>query len=136
MSMPLPRSEIVPRRALKMKSQSTVAATQGFVYLGTGLWPLLQIESFVAVTGPKTDLWLVYTVGVIATVIGATLFTAVWMGRVLPEIVVLAVGTALAFAAIDIIFVSRGVIDSIYLADAVMELLFVCWWGVAARTRE
>jgi hypothetical protein len=36
----------------------------------------LNIRSFQAVTGPKTDLWLVQTVGVLVTVIGLTLCLA------------------------------------------------------------
>ena len=39
------------------------------VYLATGLWPLFNIESFQQVTGPKTDLWLVRTVGVLVDLI-------------------------------------------------------------------
>jgi hypothetical protein len=34
----------------------------------TGLWPLVSIGTFQQVTGPKTDLWLVKTVGVLIAV--------------------------------------------------------------------
>src|SRR5438270_11614006 len=36
---------------------------QGVYYLLTGVWPLVSIDTFQMVTGPKTDLWLVQTVG-------------------------------------------------------------------------
>jgi hypothetical protein len=42
-----------------------LAARQGVYYLLTGVWPLPSIGSFQRVTGPKTDLWLVRTVGVL-----------------------------------------------------------------------
>jgi 8-oxo-dGTP pyrophosphatase MutT (NUDIX family) len=47
-----------------------------YFYLLTGIWPLLHIQSFQSVTGPKTDLWLVKTAGVLITVIGAVLMMA------------------------------------------------------------
>lgn len=49
---------------------SVVAALQGLFYLATGVWPLIHIDSFLAVTGSKTDLWLVYTVGLLVSVVG------------------------------------------------------------------
>ena len=47
-----------------------LALLQGIFYVATGVWPLIDIVSFQVVTGPKTDLWLVKTVGVLVTVIG------------------------------------------------------------------
>lgn len=114
---------------------TTVAAVQGVFYLATGVWPLVHAESFLAVTGPKTDLWLVYTVGVLVAVVGAVLLRAASSGRTTPEVVLLAVGSALALAAIDAIFVSRGVIPPVYLADAAVEVLLVVWWGAAVSRR-
>jgi hypothetical protein len=42
-----------------------VALAQGAYYLLTGVWPLLSLRTFELVTGPKTDDWLVRTVGVL-----------------------------------------------------------------------
>ena len=36
---------------------------QGVYYVVSGAWPLVHIDSFQKVTGRKTDLWLVHTVG-------------------------------------------------------------------------
>jgi hypothetical protein len=107
-----------------------VAAVQGAFYLLTGLWPLLSLQSFLAVTGPKTDLWLVYTVGVLIAVIGATLLSASVRGRITLEIGVLGVGSAVVLAGIDLIFVARGVISWVYLLDAIAEAVLVGWWVV------
>src|SRR4051794_29647533 len=84
---------------------SAVAAVQGLFYVATGLWPLFDIDSFQAVTGAKTDLWLVYTVGVLVAVVGCVLLSASHSGRVTAEVALLAVGCALALAGIDVVFV-------------------------------
>jgi hypothetical protein len=34
-----------------------VALVQGVYFLLTGVWPIVHLPSFLAVTGPKTDLW-------------------------------------------------------------------------------
>ena len=62
-------------------------------------WPSPQvkdmhIKSFMWVTGPKTDVWPVKTVGVLVVVIGATLLIARLKKRYNLEVFVLAVGTA------------------------------------------
>jgi hypothetical protein len=44
-------------------------AFQAAYYLATGLWPLVHLPSFEAVTGPKTDDWLVHMVGLLAAVV-------------------------------------------------------------------
>jgi hypothetical protein len=114
-----------------------VAAVQGLYYLVTGVWPLVHIDSFQAVTGPKTDLWLVYTVGALIGVIGLVLLNAARAGRVTADIILLAVGSAVALTAIDVIFVARQVIAPIYLADAAAEVVLIAWWAVAAsRSRS
>lgn len=113
-----------------------VALIQGVFYLVTGLWPLIHIDSFQLVTGPKTDLWLVRTVGVLVTVIGAALVSASRGRRITSEITLLAVGSALGLAAIDLIYALSGRISAIYLADAAAEILLaVLWVSGRARTR-
>lgn len=122
-----------PRRA---GPAQTLAAVHGLFYLATGVWPLVHIDSFLAVTGPKTDLWLVYTVGVLVAAVGVVLLLTALSGRLTPEVAVLAVGTAVALAGIDVVFVTRGVIDRIYLADAAAEAVLAAGWLWAAVTRR
>ena len=112
---------------------TAAAAVQGMFYLVTGVWPLVDVDIFQAVTGAKTDLWLVYTVGVLVAVVGSVLLLAARSGRVTPEVAVLAVGTALGLAGIDAVFVARGVIAPVYLLDAAAEVLLVLWWAVGLR---
>ncbi len=48
-----------------------LASGQGALYVATGVWPLLHMPSFEAVTGPRLERWLVQTVGVLVASIGA-----------------------------------------------------------------
>lgn len=110
-----------------------LALAQGIFYLATGLWPLVDIVSFQVVTGPKTDLWLVRTVGVLVSVIGAVLIAASRGSRVTREIVLLAVGSALGLAGIDLVYALSGRISAVYLADAVVEIGLAMSWLLARR---
>ena len=105
-----------------------LALLQGVFYVATGLWPLFDIDSFQMVTGPKADLWLVRTVGVLVTVIGAVLLFAARGRRVSDEIVLLAVGSALGLAMIDLVYALSGRISAIYLADAAVEIGLAVLW--------
>ena len=107
-----------------------VAFVQGAYFLLTGLWPILSIDTFQAVTGPKTDLWLVYTVGAMAAFIGSALLLAAANRRLTAEVAFLGIGSAAALAAIDVIFVVRGVLSWVYLVDAVAEAGLIIWWAV------
>lgn len=102
-----------------------VLRAQAVFYVLGGLWPLLHLDSFERVTGPKVDDWLVRTVGLLTAVIGGTL----WAGAAAPvpsrAIVFLAAGTAASFAAIDIRYALIDRIRDIYLLDAAAELCLV-----------
>jgi cation transport ATPase len=99
-----------------------LARVQGWYFVLTGVWALVHIQSFLLVTGPKTDLWLVKTVGVLVAVIGAALLLAARQRRIDPPIVLLAAGSALGLAGIDLVYALGGRISPIYLLDAVAEL--------------
>ena len=73
------------------------------------------------------------TVGVLVTVIGAVLLLAGRRRLVTDEIVLLAVGSALGLAAIDVIYAVSGRISAVYLADAVVEVGLALLWLVAWR---
>jgi hypothetical protein len=113
-----------------------VLALQGAYYLITGIWPLLSIETFEAVTGPKTDDWLVQTVGVLAAVIGATLLVGATRRGPSREVLILSVLSILGFAAVDVVFVLRGAIGSIYLVDTAIQAVFLIWLGIGGLRRR
>ncbi len=124
------------RRLHEMKAPSApaIALVQGVFYIATGIWAVVDLDSFMAVTGPKVDHWLVKTVGLLVAVIGAALVLAWRRRRVTGEILLLAVGSALCLAAIDIIYVSNGTIRPVYLLDAAAEVGLALGWGLAARS--
>ena len=47
-----------------------LARLQAVFYIVTGVWPIVSMRSFEAITGPKVDRWLVKTVGALVAVIG------------------------------------------------------------------
>jgi hypothetical protein len=105
-----------------------VLVVQGAYYMITGLWPLIHLSSFEAVTGPKTDHWLVRTVGLLAAAIGLALLAGARRRETgTTTLPTLALSSALAFAAVDVWYGLRGVISPIYLADGVIQLGWVAF---------
>lgn len=111
---------------------------QGTYFFLTGVWPLLSMETFLMVTGPKTDHlvtgliadhWLVKTVGVLVTAIGLTLLVAAYRQEKPLEAAILAMVSSLGLACIDVVYVMRGVIDPIYLLDAAVEVVLLGTWA-------
>jgi hypothetical protein len=110
-----------------------LARTQAAYYLVSGLLPLVSMQAFEAVTGPKTDRWLVKTVGTLVTATGAGLVLAT-RRRTLPrELALVAATNAAALAVIDGVYVRRGRISPIYLLDAAVEVPLVIGWVAAWR---
>jgi hypothetical protein len=116
--------------------QRDVAFGQGLYFLATGVWPLVHMPSFEAVTGPKADKWLVRTVGVLVGLIGGVLIGAAARNRVTPEIAALGVASAAGLGAIDTVYAGKGRISSIYLADTAVEGAIVAAWSQAATRRD
>jgi hypothetical protein len=110
----------------------TLARLQGLYFLATGVWPLVSMRTFEAVTGPKVDRWLVKTVGVLVSVIGGSLVLGA--RRPAPPPTVLAVGSAAGLGAIDVIYAAKGRISRVYLLDAVLEAVIVGAWALSAVT--
>ena len=109
-------------------------AFQSGYYGVTGIWPILHLSSFEAITCPKTDDWLVHMVGLLAVAIGVVLGVATARNRVRsPEVVLLAATSAAAFAAIDLWYGSSGRISPVYLADAGLQ---ICLIGGLLLTRR
>jgi hypothetical protein len=113
------------------RTEQPVAIAQGAFFVATGVWPLLHITSFEKVTGPKADRWLVKTVGALVTVVGAAVTTAGIRKRITPETRMLAMGSSLSLAVIDLVYTRRRRISKIYLLDAFAELSLVFLWLTA-----
>jgi hypothetical protein len=80
------------------------------------------------VTGPKSDIWLVKTVGVLITVVGGIIFLGAWRKSMNLELVILAIGTAIGLSVIDLYYVFKEVISPIYLLDAIGEFCLIILW--------
>jgi len=112
----------------------TLGLIHAAYFVLTGVWPLVHMPSFLAVTGPKTDLWLVRTVGALVTVIGLAIGAAATRGTDTATLATLAIGSAAALAAVDVVYVARGTIARVYLVDAAAEaILIIAWTAVLLR---
>ena len=116
---------------------------QGVYYFVTGVWPLVSVESFQRVTGPKSDHliadaptqadhWMLNTISGLIIAVSLVLLTAAWRRRPSVEIGLLGALSAATLATIDIVYVSRGTIRPIYLADAAVEAGIIAVWGCIA----
>ena len=123
-------------RRQPLSRAETVAVMQGAFYVGTGVWPIVHLPSFEAVTGPKPEGWLVKTVGGLIGVAGAAMTVAGLRRRVTPEIALLGAGCAAVLAAIDVVYVSKRRISPVYLLDAVAEGVLMAGWASARADQE
>lgn len=114
-------------------ARAGVAVVQGVYYGVTGVWPLLHMRSFEAVTGPKVDGWLVKTVGALVGVVGASCLVAARRGEVSASVAVLGAGSAAALGAVDAWYAVKGRVRGVYLLDAVGEAVLVAAWLWAWR---
>lgn len=107
---------------------------QAIYYIPSGIWAVAHIRSFQWLTGPKTDLWLVKTVGLLVTAVGLAIGLAGRRKRITPEIALVGIGSAASLTAIDLTYTARRRISPIYLGDALMNLLIIAGWIL--RTSE
>jgi hypothetical protein len=106
---------------------------QGPYYIVTGVWAVVHRRSFEAVSGAKTDYWLVRMVGALAAAIGTALTLGAYRRRPAAEATVLAAGAATSFAIVDGVYAVRGRISRVYLVDLVVQALFIALLAHSAR---
>lgn len=118
---------------------AVLSLVQGLYFLVAGVWPIVHMPSFLAVTGPKRDLWLVNTVGAVVAVVGSALVLAGLRRRPSLETGLLATGSAVALGGVDVVYVTRRTIPPVYLLDAAVQLAFFAAWAtlglIAGRRR-
>ena len=109
-------------------------AAQSLYYTVTGLWPLLSIGTFMAVTGPKRDIWLVKMVGSLVVVNGVTMGMAARQARSDDRLpMLLCAASAVAFIGIDVVYTARRTIRPVYLGDAVVQLGLLAGLALSKR---
>ena len=112
---------------------SLVWILQGIYYLISGVWALVGIRSFQKITGPKEDVWLVKTVGLLVTVVGGVLLSAGLRRETASEIQALAAGSAVSLGGVGLWYSLRGRISKVYLLDTVAEAVLVGLWLLLKR---
>jgi hypothetical protein len=95
---------------------------QGGYYVATGLIPFVSRRAFEAVTGPKREWWLVQTVAGLVVTVGVGVLSAALRGRPSREVLIVAGGSALTLAGIDVVYVSRGRTAPTYLIDGSAQI--------------
>lgn len=121
-----------PEESLPLKGWRLILLSEGAYLVVTGVWPLVWMDGFLAATGPKQELWLVRTVGLLAAIIGSTLLLAAKRESYTPELAFLAVATAFCFLAVDVVGWAAGQLRWTYLLDAVVQGAFLLGWGLLA----
>jgi hypothetical protein len=114
-----------------MKSDSALKkmlSIEGLFYFVFGIWPIIDLTSFMVVTGLKFDTWLVVTVGWLLSLIGAVYLISSRENEISKSILTLAIGGPLVLAGIDIYYVQNLTISKVYLIDALIEFIFVLIW--------
>ena len=112
-----------------MKLFKSLLVTHATYLFITAVWPILHIKSFMYVTGPKEDIWLVKTVGALLIPVSLCMFSYLKKTAADPiPLMLLAGGTAISFFYIDVHYVVTGVIAAIYLLDGIAELIFLSGW--------
>ena len=119
-----------------MTSETAVLRAQAAYFGVTGVWPLLDMRTFEAVTGPKLEHWLVKTVGATVGAVGASLWSASRRTPVREETVVLGIGSSAVLGAIDVWYVASRRISPVYLVDALAQGALIAAWAAALRERS
>lgn len=129
---PGPHEAKPPPARRRRPPAARVALIHGAYLVAGGLWPILDLRSFMMATGPKLEGWLPKGVGACMANIGAALAAAGVRGKVARELRILGVTTALSFAAMDFWYAGvRRRISRVYLFNGVAQLGFAAAWAFA-----
>jgi putative copper export protein len=111
-----------------------LALAHGTYLLIGGLWPLIDLPGFEAVTGPKQENWLVRSVAGLLLVAALILLTQLRKPRMEASAIAMAMGASLTLAMVGIITAASGIISTVYFMDGIIHVLFVaCWCAAIVR---
>ena len=119
-----PNAERGERRA------RALARLHGWANVAGGVWPLVHMRSFEAVTGPKVDKWLGRTVAGLLVANGLVQVRSTGSRDGLRAARAIGIGTSATLAAIDLVHAPRRRISRVHLVDAALALAIL-----AARLR-
>ena len=101
---------------------------QAVYTLLTAVWPLIHIESFMWVTGPKTDVWLVKTVSLLLLPITIVFFSSIYMKMLALPVILVGISSAAGLGFIDFYYTAKDVIKWVYAVDGVLQVIFLLTW--------
>ena len=104
--------------------------TQGIYYLLTALWGIVDIDSFMDVTGPKNDVWLVKTVSVLIIPISLCLLSFLYVKSDIRPAIILGITSTAGLAIVDFYYSLRDVISHVYTVDGAVQALLCIGWIV------
>jgi hypothetical protein len=117
------------RPAGTVRAFRAILLVQTIIYALVALWALIHIDSFMLVTGPKTDIWLVKTVSLLSLAVTFCFITQLLLPVTDPiPVTVLAMSCCVFFATLDFYYAGTDVISDIYLVDGVIQVLLLCGW--------
>ena len=105
-----------------------MALLQGAYWLVGGLWPVVSMRTFEAVTGRKTDRWLSKTMGLMMAAVGGCLLASARRGDPSVDLAQVAASTAAVVCGAGTFYAASGRISKMYLLDAVAEAILVLGW--------
>lgn len=120
---------------MKTERRKIILGIQSGYYLLIGLWPLLHIDSFMEITGYKTDLWLVKTVGLLLVCTAITFIIDLFYRENSNSVVFLSISSAVGLLSVDIYYSITDEIRDIYLIDAALQLLLIESWMIFRKRR-
>jgi hypothetical protein len=109
--------------------RALIIVQTGYYFL-TALWGLIDIDSFMQVTGRKTDIWLVKTVSVLLLPICLCLFLSLFFKPHPLLVICVALSSCIGLASIDFYYTSNGTIKWIYKIDGFVQLFFLISWSI------
>ncbi|UOU97534.1 hypothetical protein MUU74_13650 [Chryseobacterium daecheongense] len=111
-----------------MKSPHLIPLIQGIYFLITGVWPLVHLKSFMEVTGPKTDIWLVQTVAVLILSFSILFFYVAFKKRIVPIYALMGATSTFGLAVIELYYYLQGTLKWVYFIDSAIEMVFFIYW--------
>lgn len=112
------------------------ARLHGLLWLVGGLWPLLSLRTFMAVTGRKREGWLVRSVALLMLPASVALLRAARRGEVDPGIALAAGGGAAGLALVDAAPWGPTVNTSrVYALDGIAHTALAGMWAWGALRR-
>jgi hypothetical protein len=114
------------------RSTRRLAAAQGGYYVLTGIWTIVSPGSFEALAGPRSDRRLASSFGVLVAGVGALLIRSRGANARAAGL-----ASAASIAVADVIRATEPrAARAAYLADALVQLLFVAAWAAIGGSRE